>query len=53
MTPLEYLRCVGMEFGGESATDSSTGVQKMLEWCADNLGSLIKVKQLGHIVPLH
>ena len=48
MTPLEYLRCVGMEFGGEFATDSSTGVQKMLEWCADNLDSLIRVKQLGY-----
>ena len=50
MTPLEYLRCVGMEFGGEFATaDSSTGVQKMLKLCAGNLGSLIKVKQLGII----
>ena len=52
MTPLEYLRCVGMESGGEFATDSSIGVQKMLELCADNLGSLIKVKQLGIIIPL-
>ena len=49
MTPLEYLRCVGMEFGGEFATDSSTGVQKMPELCAGNLGSLIKVNQLGII----
>ena len=52
MTPLEYLRCVGMESGEEFATDSSTGVQKMLELCANNLGSLIRVKQLGIIYNL-
>ena len=42
-TPLEDWRCVVMESGVESATDSSTGDQTMLELSVASLDSPMKV----------
>ena len=44
LTPLGDLKCVGMEYGVEYVTGSSTGAPTMPEWYATNWASQKMVK---------